>query len=133
MRSFPRPLRFWTALLLACWWSILLVAPAGAGLAPSRVSGETAIASSRDADLLVVQRALEHKLVVQKLRDYGVSPAEAKLRVASLSDEDLHTLASASKGLPSGGDAVGALIGVLIVILLVIVILKLLHKDIIVR
>jgi hypothetical protein len=133
MRSFPRRLRFWTALLLACWWSALHVAPAAAALAPSRVSGETAIVSTRDADLLVVQRALEHKLVVQKLRDYGVSPEEAKLRVASMTDQDLHTLASASKGLPSGGDAIGALVTVLIIILLVIVILKLLNKDIIVR
>lgn len=133
MRAFPRTLRFWTALLLACWWSLLHVAPAAAGLAPSRLSGQTTIASSRDADLLVVQRALEHKLVAQKLRDYGVSPEEAQFRVASLPDEDLHTLASASKGLPSGGDGLGALIAVLIVILLVIVILKLLNKEIIVK
>jgi anti-sigma factor RsiW len=133
MRSFPRTLRFWTALLLACWWSLLHLAPAAAALAPSRLSGQTAIVSARDADLLVVQRALEHKLVVQKLRDYGVSSQEAQLKVASLSDQDLHTLASASKGLPSGGDALGALIAVLIVVLLVIVILKLLNKDIIVK
>jgi anti-sigma factor RsiW len=134
MRSFPRTLRFWTALLMACWWSVLYVAPAAAGLAPSRLSGETAIASARDADLLIVQRALEHKLVAQKLRDYGVSPEDAKLRVASLSDQDLHTLATASKGLPSGGDdALGVLITLLIIILLVIVILKLLNKQVVVR
>ena len=130
---FPRTLRFYTALLLACWWSVLHVAPAAAALAPSRVSGQTAITSTRDADMLIVQRALEHKLVVQKLKDYGVSPEEAQLKVASMSDEDLHTLASASKGLPSGGDALGALVTVLIIILLVIVILKLLNKDITVK
>ncbi|TMQ71382.1 MAG: hypothetical protein E6K80_05695 [Candidatus Eisenbacteria bacterium] len=134
MRSFPRTLRFWTALFMACWWSVLHVAPAAAGLAPSRLSGQTAIASSRDADLLIVQRALEHKLVAQKLRDYGVSPAEAQLKAASLSDQDLHTLATASKGLPSGGDdALGVLITLLIIILLVILILKLMNRQIVVR
>ncbi len=134
MRSFPRALRFWTALLLACWWSVLHVAPAAAALAPSRVSGETAITSSRDADLLVVQRALEHKLVAQKLRDYGVTPEAAQLRVAAMSDQDLHALATASKGLPSGGDdAIGALVTILIIILLVIVILKLVNKQIVVK
>lgn len=130
---FPRTLRYFTALVLACWWSVLHVAPAAAALAPSRVSGQTAITSTRDADLVIVQRALEHRMVVQKLRDYGVSPEEAQLKVASMSDEDLHTLASASKGLPAGGDALGALVTVLIIILLVIVILKLLNKDIIVK
>jgi len=133
MKSFPCTLRFWTAVLMVGWWGALHVAPAAAALAPSRVSGATAIATARDADLLVVQRALEHKMVAQKLRDYGVSPDEARIRLAAMSDEDLHTLASASKGLPSGGDGLGALVTILIIILLVIVILKLLNKDIIVR
>jgi len=133
MRSFPRTLRFWTALLMLFYWSAMHIAPAAAGLVPSRTSGETSVTSARDADLLIVERALEHKLVAQKLRDYGVAPNEVKSRLASLSDRDLHTLASASKGLPSGSDGVGVLIGVLIVILLVIVILKLLNHQVIVR
>ena len=133
MRSFPRTLRFWTALFMLIYWGAMHVAPAAAGLAPSRTSGQTVISSARDADLLVVERALEHKLVAQKLRDYGVQPEEVKARLATMSDQDLHTLASASKGLPSGGDGLGALIAVLIIILLVIVILKLLNKQIIVR
>ena len=133
MRSFPRTLRFWTALLMVSWWGLLHVAPAAAGLAPSRLSGETAITSTRDADVIAVQRALENKLVAQKLRDYGVAPADVQLRLATMSDDDLHTLATASKGLPSGGDGLGALIAILIIILLVIVILKLLNKEIIVR
>ena len=133
MGCFPRPLRFWTALLLVSWWCCVHAAPALAGLAPSRTSGVTAIASVRDADLLSVQRVLEHKVVAQKLKDYGVSPEQAELRLASLSDGELHQLASASRGLPTGGDGAGALISILIIILLVIVILKLLNKEVIVR
>ena len=79
--------------------------------------------------MLIAQRTLEHKLVAQKLRDYGVTPADAQLRLASMSDQDLHRLASASKGLPSGGDSTGAIIGVLIVVILVIVILKLMNRH----
>ncbi|HKQ56891.1 MAG TPA: PA2779 family protein [Candidatus Eisenbacteria bacterium] len=133
MTHFPRRLRFWTALLLVTYLGAAHAAPALAGLAPSRTSGLTEVRSVRDADLIAVQRALEHKVVVQKLRDYGVAPEEARLRVASLSDAELHQLASATKGLPSGGDGTSALIGILIVILLVIVILKLLNKEIVVR
>jgi hypothetical protein len=72
-------------------------------------------------------------VVAQKLRDYGVSPVEAQLKLASMSDQDLHRLASASKGLPSGGDATGAIIGILIVIILVIVVLRLMNKEVVVK
>lgn len=133
MKTFPRMLRYWTALLMLLLLGAFDVAPAAAGLAASTTSGATSIASVRDADLLLAQRALEHKVVAQKLRDYGVSPEEAQLRLASMSDQDLHTLASAAKGLPSGGDGAGALISILIIVLLVILILKLMNKEIIVR
>ena len=133
MTTFPKVLRSWTALLLILCMSSLDISPAAAGLAPSTRSGTTTVASARDADLLIAQRTLENKVVAQKLRDYGVSPAEAQLKLASMSDQDLHRLASASKGLPSGGDATGAIIGLLIVVILVIVILKLMNKQVVVK
>ena len=133
MTSLPKVLRLWIALLVIFSMSSLEITPAVAGLAPSSTSGETCVASARDADLLVAQRALEHKVVAQKLRDYGVSPADAQLKLASMSDQDLHRLASASKGLPSGGDGTGAIIGVLVVVILVIVILRLMNRQVIVR
>ena len=133
MSFFPRRPRIVTALFLLLLMTAFEAAPALAGLAPSRASGVTTIASPRDADLLMAQRALEHKIVAQKLRDYGVDPEAAKLRLANMSDAELHQLATASAGLPSGGDGLGALVTVLIIILLVIVILKLLNKDITIR
>jgi hypothetical protein len=133
MRTFPRRLRVCTALIVILSMNTLTFGPAAAALAPSRTSGATTIASARDADMLLAQRALENKIVAQKLHDYGVSAADTQLKLASMSDRDLHTLASASKGLPSGGDATGAIIGVLVVVILVIIILKLMHKDVVVK
>ena len=133
MKSFPRRLRFWTGMLVVLSMSALDFSPALAALAPSQTTGVTAISSARDADMLVAQRAFENKIVAQKLRDYGVTPDEAQVRLANMSDEDLHTLASATKGLPSGGDSAGALIGVLVVVILVIVILRLMNREVIVR
>ena len=133
MTTFPKLLRFWTALLVILCMSSLDISPALAGLAPSTSAGVTTVASSRGADLLVAQRALENKVVVQKLRDYGVSAAEAQMKLASMSDQDLHRLASVSKGLPSGGDATGAIIGVLVVVILVIVVLKLMNRQVVVK
>lgn len=133
MKCFSGTLRLWTALFALLAIVAIDARPALAGLAPSRTSGSTAIGSERDADMVMAQRALEHKVVAQKLRDYGVEPEDVKLRLSSMSDKDLHTLASSAKGLPSGGDGTGALIGILIVVVLVIVILKLLNHDVVVR
>ena len=134
MRMFRGSLGFWTALLSVAWLFSLEAAPALAGLAPSRVSGTTAIASARDADLIAVQRALEHKVLAQKLRDYGVTPDEVKARLATVSDPDLHTLASYSKGLPSGGDdPLGTIISLLVIFILILLILKLLNKKVIIK
>jgi hypothetical protein len=133
MNTFPRRLRFWTAALVVVCMGTLDFSPALAGLAPSRISGTTTIGSARDADMLIAQRTLENKVVAQKLRDYGVSADAAQLKLASMSDRDLHNLATASKGLPTGGDATGAVIGVLIVVILVIVVLKLMNKDVVVK
>jgi hypothetical protein len=133
MRLFSGRLRRAVALGLALWFSTLHVAPATAALVPSQTSGGTAIVSPRDADLLVVRRALEHRIVEQKLRDYGVTTSDVQVRLASMSDEDLHTLASASAGLPSGGDALGVIITILVIVLLVILIMKLMNKEIVVK
>jgi hypothetical protein len=133
MNGFPKRLRPWIALLVILCMSSLDFTPAFAGLAASSTSGTTTIASARGADLVAAQRALENKLVAQKLRDYGVSPGEAISKLASMSDQDLHRLASASKGLPSGGDATGAVIGVLVVVILVIVVLRLMNRQVVVR
>ena len=129
----PRRIRLWTVFLLLVGATVANAMPAFAGLAPSQPSGETSITSARDADVIAVQRALEHKVVGQKLRDYGLSPDQVRARLATMSDQDLHQLASATKGLPSGGDGIDALIGLLIVVLLVIIILKLMNKEIVVR
>jgi hypothetical protein len=133
MTMFPQAIRSWIALLVIVAMSALDISPALAGLAPSTTSGATSVASVRDADLLIAQRALENKVVAQKLRDYGVSPAETQLKLASMSDQDLHRLASASRGLPSGGDGTGAVIGILVVVILVIVILRLTNRQVIIR
>ena len=134
MRFFPRPLRFWTALVMLVYWCGIDAAPAAAGLAPSQPSAAAlTLERGRAADLAMVERALENRIVARKLADYGIAPREVQARLASLDDRDLHTLATASRGLPSGGDATGAIIGLLLIIILVIVILKLTNKEIVIK
>ena len=89
---------------------------------------------ARSEDLAKVQSFLENKIVVQKLVDYGVSPEEAKAKVEAMSAQNLHRLASLTDRAAAGTDsALGILIGIAVLIILIIVILKLMHKDVIIR
>ena len=91
------------------------------------------IVSERNTDLETVRQALEHQLVAQRLADYGFSKEEAQLKLQSLSDAQLHQLASVADDLAAGADGLGVVVTLLVIVLLVILILKLSNKEIIIR
>ena len=124
---------FSLALMMACWMGVLgsIRGEALAGFIESRGSDGVAV---RDADVGKLQAFLEQKIVLQRLTDYGVSPEEAMAKIRSMSDRDLHRLASLTDRAAAGtSDALGFLIGVAILIILVIVIVKLMNKEIVIR
>ena len=119
------------AFVLSAWFCVLGSLPAEAGVIPSRtVGGE----DGRAADLAKVQALLERKVVLQALVDYGVSPEQAVAKLRTMSDKELHRLASladrAAAGADSGADVV---IGVAILVLLVLIILWLMNKRVVIR
>ncbi|MEW6327042.1 MAG: PA2779 family protein [Thermodesulfobacteriota bacterium] len=111
---------------------LLLPALATAALSDSLLSSPGA-SLAREAELAKVRQVLENKIAVQKLKDFGLSPDEVSARLTSMTDEQVHHLASLSDRITAGGDGVGTVIGVLLIIILVIVIIKLLDKKIIIR
>jgi hypothetical protein len=120
------------AVAMAGWMGLLgsLRGVAEAGVIASRLS-ET---EARSEDLSKVQSFLENKIVVQKLIDYGVSPEETKAKVEAMSPQDLHRLAALTDRAAAGADdGLGVLIGIAILIILIIVILKLMHKEVVIR
>ena len=121
------------AVMMAGWMGVLgsVRGVAEAGVIASSLSD----AGSRVEDMAKVQTFLENKVVVQKLVDYGVSPAEAMAKVKAMSAQDLHRLASLTDRAAAGADSsgIGILIGVAILIILIIVIFKLMNKEIVVR
>jgi hypothetical protein len=120
------------AVMMAGWMGVLgsLRGVAEAGVIASSIAG----AESRVEDMAKVQAFLENKVVVQKLVDYGVTPAEAMAKVEAMSAQDLHRLASLTDRAAAGTDSgVGLLIGLAILIILVIVIFKLMNKEVVVR
>jgi hypothetical protein len=120
----------WTVLAAFCCLA-LVPANARATLAPSRLADGAAM-TERAAMIETIRTALEKEVVAQRLADYGLTPEEVSARLPSLSDEQLHQLASLSDTLAEGG-VLGLVIAVLVIVLLVIVILKLTDKQIIVK
>jgi hypothetical protein len=106
--------------------------PARAALIESKLSGSQVV-FQRVTDLETVRQALEHEMVAQRLADYGFSQQEVQLKLQTMTDAQLHQLASAADTLAEGGDGLGVVVTVLVIILLVIVILKVTDNEIIIK
>jgi hypothetical protein len=119
------------AMVMAGWMGVLgsFRGVAEAGVIASHGGGS----DLRAGDVSKMQAFLEQKVVLQKLVDYGVSPEEAMAKVRSMSDKDLHRLASLTDRVAEGADGVGLLIGLAVLIILVLVILMLMNKRVVVR
>jgi len=118
-------------LVLVFYFFVAFIPATGeASIMESRLSTGEQV-SDRAEKIESIRTALEHKVVAQRLKDYGLSQEEVKERMETLDDEQLHQLASMSDEI--GGAGVGLAIGVLLVILLVIVILHVTDKRIIVQ
>ena len=113
------------ALMVTFFLLMFITSPAQAAMLPSQGGVDT-------AELDTIQRALENKLVIEKLAAHGLSSEEVSSKLKDMTPAQIHLLAQASDDVLAGGDGLGFVIGVLVVIILVIVILKLLGKDIVI-
>lgn len=84
--------------------------------------------TSRDIDEIKVKRALEHKLVSERLKSAGLSDEEVDKKIAKMSDEELHQLASMSDRIPAGGHAAGVLISALALVAAVFLVIYILER-----
>ncbi len=93
------------------------------------------IAFDRISDINKIQRALEIKVVEQRLEALGLNQEEIKTRLTQLSDQQLHQLATKIDNLRLGQDsALGALVAILLILLLLILLLDLTgHRVIVTR
>lgn len=82
--------------------------------------------SSRKIDEIKVRRALENKLVAEKLKSYGLTKEQVIDKMDKMGDEEIHQLASLSDKIPAGGDSgLGIVIAILVIVALVLGILYL--------
>jgi hypothetical protein len=81
----------------------------------------------REIEMEKIRRALENKIVAEKLKSYGLSKEEIITKVSKMSDGQVHQIAALSDKIPAGGDAaLAVLITILVVVVLVLLILFLL-------
>jgi hypothetical protein len=90
------------------------------------VSGDKKV-SGRDINEEKVRRTLENKIVIEKLKSYGLSQEEVMVKMDRMSDDQIHQLASLSDRIPAGGNT-GLVIGILAVVALVLLIIYLIQR-----
>lgn len=80
---------------------------------------QLASSQARDSNLLTVESFMARADVREQLEIWGVEPAQAEARVASLSDTELQQLAQNIESQPAGSGAL-AVVGIVFVVLLIL-------------
>jgi hypothetical protein len=118
-QTMPNPRRVVARVVVVCMCVAGLPAPAAhAALVATDQVAAQARPSARERMLALLDRAD----VRNALQSQGVSPADAKARVAALSDDEITRLAAKFDSLPAGGDGLEAVlwIGFLVFLILLI-------------
>lgn len=87
----------------------------------------------RSQELAKVQALLESRIVQERLMDYGLTSDEALSKLSTLSDEQVHELASNLDAIQPGGDGLGGVIFLLLVAVVVVVVLKATGHEIVIK
>lgn len=102
--------------------ALLIVSISGVALplpVQAAMIGTDAAAVSSDKQRIAT--FLNRSDVRAKLESYGVNPADAKARVAALSDEEAGKLVQQIDSAPAGGDA-GAVVGLALLVFVILII-----------
>ena len=93
-----------------------------AGFSPSEVIGF--LPTDRASDLGKIQKAIETKMIGERLKQIGLTPDEIQKRLSQLTDQQIHQLAQQLDELRVGGDsgwvAFGVLVGLAAIVVLII-------------
>jgi hypothetical protein len=110
-------------LILAVTWVTGYQISAEAALVPAPVVQTTAT-SDRSADVAVIQKALESKLLRNKLKAVGLNEAEIETRLSKMSDAQVHQFASQIRAVNPAGDAIVYVLVVVVLVLFIIYLMK---------
>ena len=88
------------------------------------IDAEQNASTLREINEKKVRRALENKIVAERLKSHGLTTDEVSDKLATMTDEQVHQIASLSDRIPAGGDgATGVIIAILVIVALVLLII----------
>lgn len=120
-RRFCRSIAYPLALIM-----FLVSVPWGAPRAALVTTDAVIDSLSVERDRQAILNFLDREDVVTQFRSLGLSPDEAKARVAAMNDQELRAIAGRIDQLPAGQDAVGVIIGAALIIFIILLITDLL-------
>jgi len=112
--------------LMPFFASLLLALACGTAYADLVGTDEAAASvepAKPDADRERLRAFMDRPEVVEKLKAMGVTPDEAKARVAAMSDKEVHMIAGKLDMLPAGGRLTNNDLLLIVVIILAVVLL----------
>jgi len=121
---------------ISCYLAFIMfligIAPkVDAGFSPSVI---IAVAQhDRREDLKKIQKVLETKMIMERLKNFALTESEIQNRLSQLSDEQIYNIALNLDQLRSGGDGVGLVIGLLVIAILVVLLIQLTGHRVIVK
>ena len=120
--------------LVMCVLLLGLFTPDGlAILIPSVLPGaQGSSVTQRQSELERIQVLLESKLISQRLSDLGLTADQIQVRLAQLTDDQLHQIAQRLDSLLIGGGALEIVIALLVIAILVVIFLQITGHKIIV-
>ncbi|HXH65038.1 MAG TPA: PA2779 family protein [Mariprofundaceae bacterium] len=110
-----------SSLLIAAIFALSLHIPVANAAMVS--TAELAHSATKNADRARLSAFLDRADVQKQLQALGVDPAQAKSRVASLTDDEVKMLNAKLNQLPAGGDGViGTVVGAVVLIFIILLI-----------
>jgi len=120
----------WLVYPLIAWGLLLCLLPnpaLGAPLPSQAADGKTA------GDWERLRQALELRIVQERLGEIGLTPEEARAKLASLTPDEVHQLAARVQEVQAGGNGAEVVAVILLALILVIVLLELMGRRVISR
>lgn len=94
------------------------------------ISPEENASTIREINELKVKRALENKIVAEKLMSRGLTKEEVSDKIGEMSDEQVHQIASLTDRIPAGGDSGLAIVVTILVIVALVLLIVYLYKRV---
>lgn len=117
--------------MVAVMFLIGITPKVDAGFSPSE--GMMLSPIERQSDLQKIQKVLESKMILERLKALGFTQAEIRTRLSQMNEEQIHQLALKLDEVNVGGDGGEVVIAILLIAILVVLIIYLTGHRVVIK